>query len=232
MSQLNHFLAIETATDACSISICHEGKIDFCHDVAPKRHSELLLPNLDLLLEARGISLSDLTAVVVGEGPGSFTGVRMALSVAQGLCLAANLQAYQIPTLLALALSGLRFPIKEQGSVIVALDARMGEVYAQRFEIENAILIPQGTPCLGKMENVLLNLIKSDDSALLGIGNGFEAYSDRLPPYQSQFSTIQANCYPHAGHFSAHLLLNPHYAKHVETFSELSPSYIRDKVTY
>ncbi|MFO1258818.1 MAG: tRNA (adenosine(37)-N6)-threonylcarbamoyltransferase complex dimerization subunit type 1 TsaB [Gammaproteobacteria bacterium] len=227
---LKHFLAIETSTDACTIAICYQNQIEFFYEIAPKQHSELLLPQIDLLLEKLNIRLIDLDAIIVGEGPGSFTGVRMGLSVAQGLCLATGLKAYQIPTLLAVALSGLPYPLSSQKSVIVAIDARMGEVYAQRFEVQNALLVPTGKIELGRFEKVLSRLVQPSDTALYGVGNGFAVYAEDLEPFVAQFERIDGACFPHAGHFSQHLLQHPTYARSVESLSELLPVYVRDKV--
>lgn len=228
-SKLKNCLVIETSTDACSLSICYQNQIEYFHEIAPKRHSELLLPSIDLLLERLSIRLSDLDVIIVGEGPGSFTGVRMGLSVAQGLCLATGLEARQISTLLAVALSSLTYPLPQQ-SVIVAIDARMGEVYAQRFEPQNGVLVPNSRIELGQFEKVLQGLVDSSDNAIYGVGNGFAVYGEDLKKFASQFEMIDDTCFPHAGKFSQHLLHYPDYSRSVECFTELVPVYVRDKV--
>lgn len=224
------FLAIETSTDACTVSICYQEQIHSFYEVVPKRHSELLLPQIDLLLEKLGIQLLDLDTIIVGEGPGSFTGVRMGLSVAQGLCLATRLEARQISTLLTVALSSFAYPLLVQQSVIVAIDARMGEVYAQRFEVQNGLLASKSKIQLGPLEKVLAHLVQPCDKALCGIGNGFAVYREALKVFASQFETIDDVCFPHAGKFSQHLLHQLDYAKSVQSFSELTPIYVRDRV--
>ena len=129
---LVNILAIETATDACSCALELSGTIVARHAVEPRRHTELLLPMIDAVLAEAGADLGALDAIAFGRGPGSFTGLRIACSVAQGLGFGADRPLVAVSTLQVVA-SGM---YRAQGTprVLVAFDARMGEVYWGGFE--------------------------------------------------------------------------------------------------
>lgn len=133
-------LAIETATEACSAALYLEGEITQRDQVAPRRHTELILPMVESLLAEARCSLSDLDALAFGRGPGAFTGVRIATGVVQGLALGAGLPVIPVSTLATLALQA--FEKSPAKYALVALDARMGEVYwgAYRREDEPELL--------------------------------------------------------------------------------------------
>ena len=127
-----NILAIETATDACSCALKSGGGVVLRHVVEPRRHTELLLPMVDAVLEEAGIGLDALDAIAFGRGPGSFTGLRIACAVAQGLGFGAGCALIGVSTLQVVA-AGMH---RARGArrVLVALDARMGEVYWGGFE--------------------------------------------------------------------------------------------------
>ena len=122
-------LAIETATEACSVAVHVDGAVIERFEIAPRRHAELTLPWAGQLLAEAGISRRQLDAVAISRGPGAFTGVRLAIAIAQGIALAIDRPLLALSTLQALAL---RAPVGQQ-QVLAAIDARMGEVYAGRF---------------------------------------------------------------------------------------------------
>jgi len=127
-------LAIETATEACSCALRVEGEVLSAHEVAPRRHAELILGMVSRLLGEAGFRLRDLDGVAFGRGPGSFTGVRIAAAVAQGLAFGAERAVVPVSSLNALAQGALR----ERGArrVLAAFDARMGEVYWGAYEAD------------------------------------------------------------------------------------------------
>ena len=135
-----NILAIETATDACSCALEHSGTAVARHVVEPRRHTELLLPMIDAVLAQAGAGLGALDAIAFGRGPGSFTGLRIACSVAQGLAFGADLPLVAVSTLQVVA-AGMH---RSQGTprVLVALDARMGEVYWGGFEWDGVTMVP------------------------------------------------------------------------------------------
>nr|VFJ96912.1 MAG: tRNA threonylcarbamoyl adenosine modification protein YeaZ [Candidatus Kentron sp. H]VFJ97120.1 MAG: tRNA threonylcarbamoyl adenosine modification protein YeaZ [Candidatus Kentron sp. H]VFK02851.1 MAG: tRNA threonylcarbamoyl adenosine modification protein YeaZ [Candidatus Kentron sp. H] len=129
-------LAIDTATDACSVALHLDGEYWGRHELAPRQHAEILLPRIRELLSEAGLSLNHLDALAFGRGPGAFTGVRIATSVAQGLAFGADLPVVPISSLHALAQGAWR----ERGerNLLAALDARMGEVYWGAYRVAAA----------------------------------------------------------------------------------------------
>ena len=120
-------LALDTATEACSVALLHDGKVLSHYDVIPRMHAQRLLPMIKQLLADAGVPLSALDAIAFGRGPGAFTGVRIAIGVVQGLAFALERPVLPVSNLAVLAQRALR----EHGAVQVAaaIDARMDEVY-------------------------------------------------------------------------------------------------------
>lgn len=128
------FLAFDTSTEWCTAALWQEGVVSYREAHAGQKHSDLLTPMVMELLAEAGLTLRQLDGLAFGMGPGSFTGLRIACGVAQGLALAADLPVLGVSTLEALAEEA-----REQtGSTQVApcLDARMGEVYAALYEYD------------------------------------------------------------------------------------------------
>lgn len=120
-------LALDTATEACSVALLHDGKVLSHYEVIPRLHAQKLLPMIRDLLAEAGISLSAVDAIAFGRGPGAFTGVRIAIGVVQGLAFALERPVLPVSNLALLAQRAYR----EHGAVQVAaaIDARMDEVY-------------------------------------------------------------------------------------------------------
>ena len=121
-------LALDTFSEYCSVALYRDGAVTAREELAGQTHSRRLLPMLDALLRETGVAVTALDGVAFGAGPGSFTGLRIACGVAQGLAFAHDLPVVAVPSLeaLAQAAGGPR--------VFCALDARMGEVYAAAYE--------------------------------------------------------------------------------------------------
>ncbi len=127
-------LALDSSTDACSVALYANGELSSSFELAAKSHTQRLLPMVDELLAGHGIGLTDLDAIAFGRGPGSFTGLRICVGIVQGLAFGANLPVIPVSTLEAMALGFYRNnPISEQ-PVMVALDARMNEIYWCAFQ--------------------------------------------------------------------------------------------------
>lgn len=120
-------LALDTATEACSAAVWVDGAVWERYELAPRRHAALILPMIESVLAEAGLSPKQLDVVAFGRGPGAFTGVRIAVGIAQGIAFAADLPVVPVSTLAALALGVGR----ETGysRLAAALDARMSEVY-------------------------------------------------------------------------------------------------------
>jgi tRNA threonylcarbamoyladenosine biosynthesis protein TsaB len=124
-------LAVETATDACSVAVHAQGATRERHVVAPRQHSALLFGLLEELVPGGDLPGQGIDVVAYGSGPGSFTGLRIAASVAQGLAYSSRLPAVAVPTLECLALGALRAGVVTlEEPVVTVLDARVNEIYA------------------------------------------------------------------------------------------------------
>ncbi|SQF87684.1 M22 peptidase YeaZ [Pseudomonas taetrolens] len=124
---MSTLLALDTATEACSVALLHDGKVTSHYEVIPRLHAQKLLPMIKDLLAEAGVELSAVEAIAFGRGPGAFTGVRIAIGVVQGLAFALDRPVLPISNLAVLAQRAHR----EHGATQVAsaIDARMDEVY-------------------------------------------------------------------------------------------------------
>ena len=131
---MNTILAIETSTERCSVALLHQGVVTERAIEGAKRHAQSVLVFVDALLNEAGVAKKQLDAVAFGRGPGAFTGVRLAVAVAQGFAYALDIPALPVSTLAATAFDAFSaMPELQAKSLLVALDARMGEVYVGRF---------------------------------------------------------------------------------------------------
>ena len=122
-----NILAIDTSTDACSAALSLAGEVRERFQLAPRAHTQLILPMVESLLAEAGLALTQLDAIAFGCGPGSFTGVRIAAGVTQGIAFGADLPVVPVSTLAALAQGAC--DELDAAHVLAALDARMHEVY-------------------------------------------------------------------------------------------------------
>jgi tRNA threonylcarbamoyladenosine biosynthesis protein TsaB len=124
-------LALETSTEFCSVALYLDDKILTQEILAERRHSEIVLPMVQEILADAELTLAQLDGIAFGAGPGSFTGLRIACGVAQGLAFATNLPIVGVSTLEAIAQQ------TGEQKIIAALDARMGEIYHAARVVDN-----------------------------------------------------------------------------------------------
>jgi tRNA threonylcarbamoyladenosine biosynthesis protein TsaB len=166
-------LALETATDQCSAALYCDGVMHARSLHAPRRQAEILLPLLDELLAETGVARSGIDAIAFGRGPGAFTGVRLAVAVAQGLALALDRPLLSVSTLAALALAA----PDEAMTILAVLDARMGEIYAGAFRRSGADALQLiGAESVGPAEALVL----PQATSWFGVGSGWNAYATAL----------------------------------------------------
>lgn len=120
-------LTIDSSTEACSVALDIEGEVSSSFEHAPRKHAELLLPMIDRLLSDANVELNQLSAISCSVGPGAFTGLRIAISVAQGLAYASGRPCIAISSLDALAEHA--FAVSQADYCLSSIDARMQEVY-------------------------------------------------------------------------------------------------------
>lgn len=136
MSSTTQILAVDTSTDACSVAVYSHGKMITENQLAPKAHTQILLPMVQRVLAQSGVSLSELDAFAFGRGPGSFTGIRIACSLVQAFGYAFEKPIVPVSTLQALAANAFR--TLGYKAVMASLDARMGAVYWGLFKANEA----------------------------------------------------------------------------------------------
>jgi tRNA threonylcarbamoyladenosine biosynthesis protein TsaB len=122
-----NLLAVETSTELCSVALLRDGEMFVEEAVAQNRHSELLVPMIRRILERSRLAVGDMDAFGFGQGPGSFTGIRIACGIVQGLAFASHRPVVPVPSLLALAEQS------DEATVVAAVDARMGEAYLAAY---------------------------------------------------------------------------------------------------
>lgn len=213
-------LAFETSTEACSVALAVDGEIVERFEVAPRRHAELALPWADALLAEAGIVRAQLDAIAIGRGPGAFTGVRLAIAIAQGIAFGLDRPVIPVSTLAALA-----FPaaIAHPGApVFAAIDARMSELYIAAYRWAGDALRPLLGEALTTVERVVL-----DGDDWHGVGTGFAAQDGALPVrWASSLASVRPDALPHAADVARLALLDGGgiAAELVE------PAYLRDNV--
>ena len=223
-------LALDTATEACSVALMVGDDVYSRSEVAPRDHTKKILPMVDDVLHEAGLTLQDLDALAFGRGPGSFTGVRIGIGIAQGLAFGVNLPMIGISTLAALAQGAYR----EQGltQVACAIDARMSEVYWARFERQsNGTWREVDAECVVAPELLVDTLASEDvDQAWATAGTGWAAYQESLStlPFVLQDSGL---LYPQAQDM---VVLAQQEWKQGRTLpvEETSPIYLRDTVAW
>jgi tRNA threonylcarbamoyladenosine biosynthesis protein TsaB len=188
-----NYLAIDASTEACSVALHKEdtaGKstVFSRYDLCPQSHSLHLLPMIDEVLKEASIKLADLDGLIFGQGPGSFTGVRIGVGVAQGLAFSANLPVVGVSSLHAMA--QLAFSEQQQTKVIAAIDARMNEVYNGYFELdENNIMQAKNNAAVTPPEKLSSHLSDVINEPVYGVGTGWDAYSEQLSLLKSNESS-------------------------------------------
>ena len=216
-------LAVETATEACSAAVWQDGRILERFELAPRRHTELVLPMINSLLDEAGLSLAQMDALAFGRGPGSFTGVRIATGVIQGLAVAVDRPVVGISTLASLAQSC----AAQHRQVIAALDARMHEVYWGCYRCND-----QGVMELQEREVVCrpAEVPVPPSGEWLAAGSGWASYGDILQQRLTGLSLqIATDAWPTAG-ATACLAASQYAAGHFVTAAEARPVYLRDRI--
>ncbi len=169
-------LAIDASTEACSVALKYKHETFERFEVQPRQHTNLLLPMVDELLAKCGLSLHQLDGIAFTAGPGSFTGLRVTTSAVQGLAYAADLPIVPVSTLETIA-QGISSQF-ETWPILVAIDARMQQIYLGGYKIEKHHLVSNIIEdCVIKPEDVEL---PSDQTRWIGVGSGWKEYEDRF----------------------------------------------------
>ncbi|RUO37226.1 tRNA (adenosine(37)-N6)-threonylcarbamoyltransferase complex dimerization subunit type 1 TsaB [Aliidiomarina shirensis] len=171
----SRLLAIDSATEYCSVAYTDGQQLITRGQEAPRKHADLILPYVqDVLAEAK-ITLADLDAIVVGRGPGSFTGVRIAAGIAQGLAFSQDIPLIGVSSLEAMAQQALR--LHGAKAVVAAIDARMGEVYFGTCLAEHGLMVMQGKEIVCAPDTVKALAAEYE---WFTVGTGFVTYPEVL----------------------------------------------------
>ncbi len=213
-------LAVETSTEYCSVALWQDGAVSERSELVGQKHSEVLMAMVDDVLKDAGLRIGQLDGIAFGKGPGSFTGVRIACGVAQGLALGLDVKVAGVCTLLALA------EASDRDKVIAALDARMGELYLAAYEKRNGEWAAVVAPCLCEADTAP----QIAGTGWFGAGSGFAVNDAALQArYASQLAGLDAQAVPQAAAV-ARLGAREFDAGGAVDAAQALPLYLRDKV--
>lgn len=229
---MTKILALDTSTDACSVALACDGVITEEFAIIPREHTKRLLPMVDDLLTEKGVSLAELDAIAFGRGPGSFTGLRICIGVVQGLAFGADLPVIPVSTLTAMAAGAYRMlNIDAEKSLLVALDARMDEIYWGLYQhsTESGVTVLGGEHVMAP--NLVAEQLQAIDagqkSGLVGIGPGWH-----YPAMQGLATeAVHLEFHPHAYDIAA-LACDAFVRGETVSALDAEPVYLRDKVSW
>ena len=231
--QSPNVLVLDTSNQYCSVALQWRGQVDVRHEWSEQKHSQMILPMVRSLMAAQAADFAGLDAIAVGIGPGGFTGVRLAVSVAQGLAFAAQKPVLAYSSLAALAVAGLRD--QRENQVIVAMDARMQQVYWAHYQRCGADWVALVEPSLDDVA-VFVQRLKRVEGACVVVGNAIASFEpiaqicatgqlrvaevDHSAPQAQDFLPL-INRVWHNGAWQEGVALSP---------EQVQPLYVRDKV--
>lgn len=220
-----NILALDTATEACSVALSWQGQRYELYEEVPREHTKKILPMVEAILAEAGVSLAQLDAIAYGRGPGSFTGVRIGVAAAQGLAFGADLPLIGVSTLQAMAQRAIES--QEASHVVAAIDARMGEIYHGIFRNEQNLAIIESN------EQVLTcdKLAGSAELSGVAVGTGWQTYQQELMAKYPKVDETLNVALPHA--FDMLPFAQSEFALgHTVSSENATPVYLRDKVTW
>ena len=220
------YLAIDTATEACSAALEHEGQVYSRFEIAPRQHARLILPMVESLLDEAGCRRDEIEWIAFGRGPGAFTGVRIAAGVAHGLAMGLGCGLFPVSSLAALAMDA-----HERGGaerVLACLDARMGEVYWGAFQIEQGRPVPVIEERVCSPDAVSLGDL--NHQGLVGTGPGWAVYADRLSAALGvRPEQTSPDRFPHAADMLRIAHLDVQAGDQALSPAQALPVYLRDR---
>lgn len=219
---MTRILALETATGACSAALWWDGECREELRLTANRHAEVLIPMAQELLDRTSHRYDDLDALAFGSGPGSFTGLRIAIAVTQGLALAAGCPVVPVSSLLAIAAR------VDAPRVLAAIDARMSQVYWNVYRMDPATGCMQALqePRVGFPADVRL----PEAGEWIAAGSGCDAYRDALSSAGPESDvTFISGVHPHAGDI-ARIAAREYAAGNAVNARDAAPDYVRNEI--
>lgn len=214
-------LAIDTATESCSAALWFNGKIIQRFSVQPRLHAELILPFIDELLTEANINKSAIDGLLVAQGPGAFTGVRIGVAVAQGLALALDIPVLAVSNLKTLAFHAYQqLKTTTKKTILVATDARMNEVYWAHFEVSATDIQPLTTENVSPAQAVDISGIDAY------IGSGFNVYPELISYKNKHSMPFESNTYSQAQDMIR--MEKDNFFEKATDISQIEPVYLRE----
>jgi tRNA threonylcarbamoyladenosine biosynthesis protein TsaB len=219
-----NLLAIETATESCSVALLNNDEVISVSEIAPRRHNEIILSMCEQVLAQGQTSLAQLDAIAYGRGPGAFTGVRLAASVTQGIALGQDLPVVPVSSLATLAQAA--FESVQAIQVLPCIDARMQEVYFAQYKLNDHKIMQ----LVGEEKVVLPNMITVRvNDEWYGVGSGWKPYAKALQASLGMKLSYDENLFPQAEHVAKLAKVYFHQGNSVSAVEAL-PVYLRDNV--
>ena len=216
------FLALETSSERGSLAVINGSAIIERWIETPRAQTSRLLPLTKELLSEASLNLSDLDGIAFGRGPGSFTGLRVATAIAQGIGLSAALPILPISSLAALAQQA--YHEHDLSQVLVCVDAHMGEVYWAAFEIQDGLAVPSLPESLTVPQVVSWKGLGPWGAA----GNGCQVYSKTLASLLSGADQVLPGLRPRARDLFSQAKADL-VAGRAQAAEQVKPAYLRDE---
>lgn len=228
---MSNILALDSSSDACSVALIFDNQVFSLFELAAKSHTQRLLPMVDEILQQAGCDRGALDAIAFGRGPGSFTGLRICLGVVQGLAYGLGVPVIPVSTLSAIA-SGYYSSSSavQSATTLIALDARMEEIYWGLFKHEPGSVVPVTMTEEFVMSPALVHqheIIRQLEQPVVGIGSGWHYPDLQLLPS----SSIQMDVYPHAQDIARIAQVMMARGETQSAF-DAQPVYLRDEVSW
>lgn len=225
-------LAIDTATEACSAALQLDDQILIEEKIAPQAHTKLILPMVQALLDQAHLRLQDLDVIAFGRGPGSFTGVRIGIGIAQGLAFGAGVPLIGVSTLQTMAQGVYRR--SGQQKAVAAIDARMGEVYLGSYLLQEGVMQSALKECVIAPEQVAdyLRQAEMEISGAAAVGTGFTHYNELIGQCGLNLCGIAENEHLPWSQDMLPIAKAAFLAGELTPPAEATPVYLRDKVTW
>lgn len=216
-------LAIDTSSLACTVALKIGDELIERHEEQEREHTRLLMPMIRDVIDQAGVSLSDLDAIVLGNGPGSFIGMRIAASVSQGLAHGAGLRIIPVSSLAAIAAEVMDSSDAE--TVIVTQDAHMQQVYMGLYSRSSEDLLQPICDERLQGQEMIDELRRGEQASTVAAGQGWQRYPKLLAANESLLGGQSDVLYPHARYLLA--LADLSAAIPAE---DIQPAYLRQKV--
>ena len=216
-------LALDTSSVACTVAVQVGDEVTEQHEEQPREHTRLLMPMIRSVLEKAEVGLADLDGIVLGNGPGSFIGMRIAASVAQGLAYGASLNIAPVSSMAAIAAEILS---NQSGSVAVAQDAHMHEVYFGIYAKDDGRLtrkIPERLQACEAIPEL------GDMNDCIAAGFGWQRFPVLLEANRPFLQDVSEVWYPH-GRYLLELGMSAFERGEAVAAEDVVPAYLRQKV--